>query len=103
MHVVSRVPFDLAAKKYPNGASALDLLYRQLKQGNFTNPDELKALYASLDRMKYREKWWGIDVSGNHLRVMFFADFGRGKIFIKHICTHAEYDKLVKKYREVPE
>ncbi|MGO4611648.1 type II toxin-antitoxin system HigB family toxin [Variovorax sp. 2RAF20] len=37
------------------------------------------------------------------MRIMFYADFDRGKIFIKHIVTHAEYDKLVKKYRESKE
>ena len=103
MHVVSRVPFEDAARKHPNAAAALDLLYRHLKQGDFSSPDELKALYSSLDRMKYRAKWWVIDVSGNQLRVMFFADFERRKIFIKHICTHADYDRLVKKYRELTE
>lgn len=103
MHVISRVPFDEAARKYPNAAAALDLLYRHLRQGDFKGPDDLKALYASLDRMKYRDKWWVVDVSGNQLRVIFFADFERKKIFIKHICTHAEYDKLVKEYREVTE
>lgn len=103
MHVVSRVPFDEAIRKYPNAAASLDVLYRHLKKGDFPTPNDLKALYASLDRMKYREKWWVIDVSGNQLRVMFFADFERRKIFIKHICTHADYDKLVKMYREVSE
>lgn len=44
--------------------------------------------------MKYRVKWWVIDVGSGHLRVMFFADFERGKIFIKHISTYAEYGKL---------
>ncbi|KII60455.1 mRNA interferase HigB [Thelohanellus kitauei] len=53
-----------------------------------------------LDRMKYREKWWVIDIGGNNLRMMFFADFERGKIFVKHITTHAEYDRLTKYYRE---
>lgn len=103
MHVVSRVPFDQAASKYPNAAIALSLLYNPLKKGDFKQPDEMKALFPSLDRMKYRAKWWVIDINGNHLRVMFFADFERGKIFIKHIFTHADYDKLLKKYRETPE
>jgi mRNA interferase HigB len=53
--------------------------------------------------MKYREKWWVIDVGSRHLRVMFFADFERGKIFIKHISTHAEYDKLTDLYRRTKE
>jgi mRNA interferase HigB len=35
--------------------------------------------------------------------VMFFADFERGKIFIKHISTYAEYDKLTDLYRRTKE
>ncbi|MBV8044159.1 MAG: type II toxin-antitoxin system HigB family toxin [Pluralibacter sp.] len=50
--------------------------------------------------MKYRKGWWVIDVGGNQLRIIFFASFATGKIFIKHIVTHAEYDKLIKHYRE---
>lgn len=101
MHVISREPFALAARRFPNQAGAIDGLYHELKRTRFTDPDDLKATYPSLDRMKYREKWWVIDIGGGHLRVMFFADFERGKIFIKHITTHAEYDKLIKYYREV--
>ncbi|EIP7957683.1 type II toxin-antitoxin system HigB family toxin [Escherichia coli] len=74
-----------------------------MKRENYTSPDEMKKRFASLDRMKYREKWWVIDVGGGNLRVMFFADFERGKIFIKHITTHAEYDKLTDFYRRTKE
>ena len=77
MHVVSRAPFDTATRQFPNQAAALDDVYR--------------------------EKWWVIDVGGGNLRVMFFADFERGKIFIKHITTHAEYDKLTDFYRRTKE
>lgn len=100
MHVVSRAPFDEATRKYPNDAGSLDDIYRSLKRVTFKSPDEMREIFSSLDRMKYREKWWVIDVGGKNLRVMFFADFERGKIFIKHISSHAEYDKLIKQYRE---
>jgi len=30
---------------------------------------------------------------------MFFADFERARLFIKHISTHAEYDRLTDFYR----
>ncbi|MEN4586991.1 type II toxin-antitoxin system HigB family toxin [Pantoea agglomerans] len=103
MHIISRGPFREAAIIYPNNASALDAAYLVLRDENFATPDALKIRFQSLDRMKYREKWWVIDVGGNSLRIMFYADFDRGKIFIKHIVTHAEYDKLVKKYRESKE
>lgn len=103
MHVISRAPFSEAALKFPNDADALDATYRVLRSAEFANPDELKQVFPSLDRMKYREKWWVIDIGGNNLRIMFFADFERSKIFVKHIVTHADYDKLVKKYRESKE
>ena len=100
MHVISRAPFDEAARHYPNDAASIDDTYRVLKRVVAKKPDELKRYFNSLDRMKYREKWWVIDIGGNNLRMMFFADFERGKIFVKHITTHAEYDRLTKYYRE---
>ncbi|MBK0031418.1 type II toxin-antitoxin system HigB family toxin [Erwinia sp. S43] len=99
MHVVSRAPFDEAVKQFLNDRIALEDTYRFLKR-LVANPDEMKKYFASLDRMKYRDKWWVIDIGGNNLRIMFFADFERGKIFIKHISTHADYDRLTKYYRE---
>lgn len=103
MHVVSRAPFEMATRRFPNQALALDDLYRVLKKENYTSPNQMRKRFPSLDRMKYREKWWVIDVGGGHLRVMFFADFARGRIFIKHITPHAEYDKLTDIYRRTKE
>ncbi|URO00301.1 type II toxin-antitoxin system HigB family toxin [Leclercia adecarboxylata] len=103
MHVVSRAPFDIATRRFPNQALALQDLYRVLKKEIYPSPDLMRKRFPSLDRMKYREKWWVIDVGGGHLRVIFFADFERGRIFIKHISTHAEYDKLTDVYRRTKE
>jgi len=103
MHIVSRAPFDTAARHFPNQAQALDDLYRVLKKEHYLSPNDMRKRFPSLDRMKYREKWWVIDVGGGHLRVMFFTDFERGKIFIKHISTHADYDKLTDLYQRTKE
>ncbi|CAI1024401.1 type II toxin-antitoxin system HigB family toxin [Serratia entomophila] len=99
MHIISREPFNHAAKQYPNEAAALDAVYKTLRRGSFNTPDDLKALFPSLDRMKYRAKWWVIDIGGNNLRMLFFASFDTQKIFVKHIVCHAEYDKLMQLYQ----
>lgn len=57
MHIISREPFNNATKQYPNEAAALEAIYKALRRGEFRTPDELKALFPSLDRMKYKEKW----------------------------------------------
>lgn len=103
MHVISREPFELASVRFPKNAQALVDAYRTLKRDAYRSPDELKQAFPSLDRMKYREKWWVIDIGGNTLRILFFADFEREKIFVKHISTHAEYNKLVDHYRRTKE
>ncbi|BBW20802.1 type II toxin-antitoxin system HigB family toxin [Enterobacter kobei] len=102
MLAVSRAPFDTATRQFPNHALALDDLYRIQKRSTTRHQTTCESSYlAWLDEISV--KMMGIDVGGVHFRVMFFADFERGKIFIKHISTHAECDKLTDLYRRTKE
>lgn len=98
MHVISRKPFRDAAIKYPNDANAILQVYKVLRNGKFKSPEELKALFPSLDNFKYKEKWWIIDIGGNNLRLLAFIEFRDNRMYVKHIVSHKEYDKLCKKY-----
>ncbi|MGL4446336.1 MAG: type II toxin-antitoxin system HigB family toxin [Aeromonas sp.] len=99
MHVISRKPFNDAAKLYPNDSEALVHVYSTLRGGDFSTPSELKKVFPSLDNFKYRDKWWVIDIGGNNLRLIAFIEFRDGRMYVKHIVSHAEYDKLTEKYR----
>jgi mRNA interferase HigB len=99
MHVISRKPFEDAMKKYPNDANAIATVYRILKLGSFTNPEQLRAVFKSLDNFKYRDKWWVIDIGSNNLRLLAFIEFKHQRLYVKHIITHAEYEELCRKYR----
>jgi mRNA interferase HigB len=99
LHVISRKPFSDAVKKYPNQAEAIEYTYKILRKGEFKSPEELRQLFPSLDNFKYKDKWWVIDIGGNSLRLMAFIEFRDNRMYVKHIVTHAEYDKLCKKYR----
>lgn len=98
MHVISRRPFNEASRKYPNDADAIEAAYKTLRNGTFSNPLELKAVFPSLDNFRYKDKWWVIDIGGNNLRLLAFIEFRDNRMYVKHIATHAEYDKLCKKY-----
>lgn len=98
MHVISRRPFNDAAKQYPNNAAAIEAVYKTLRNGEFDSPEALKAVFPSLDNAKYKDKWWVIDIGGNHLRLIAFIEFRDKRMYVKHIVSHAEYDKLLKKY-----
>ena len=98
MHVISKRPFNEAARAHPNHRQALEDLYRVLRKSEFSSPDEMRRVFPSLDNFKYRDKWWVIDVAGNHLRVIAFIQYVHNRMYVKHILTHAEYDKLCKRY-----
>ena len=99
MHVISKKPFVEAAKKYPNQRQALMDLYQVLNKISVNTPLEMKAVFPSLDNFKYKDKWWIIDIGGNHLRMMAFIQFSLNRIYVKHIVTHAEYTRLCEQYR----
>ena len=100
MHVISRKPFRDAAMRYPNSLVAIEDCYRVLRNGTFQTPEKLRQVFPSLDNFKYRDKWWVIDISGNHLRLLAFIDFTLNRLYVRHIVTHAEYDKLANQYRK---
>ena len=101
MHVISKSPFNEAAKIYPNDREALMSMYRVLNSTDFETPDELQAVFPSLDNFKYIDRWWVLDVGGNNLRLLAFVQFVNSRIYIKHIVSHADYDKLTEKYRKL--
>lgn len=78
-------------------------IYRTLDKGDFFSPDDLRKVFPSLDNFKYRDKWWVIDIGGNNLRLMAFIEFKDNRMYVKHIVSHADYDKLNDKYRRTKE
>lgn len=98
MHVISRKPFNEAGRQFPNDADALDAVYKTLRNSHFATPLDMKAAFPSLDNFRYKDKWWIIDIGGNNLRMIAFIEFRDNRMYVKHIVSHAEYDKLCKKY-----
>lgn len=98
MHVISRRPFNDAAKAHSNQRQALDDFYRVLRKSKFNSPDEMRQLFPSLDNFKYKDKWWVLDVGGNNLRAIAFIQFLHNRMYVKHIVTHAQYDKIRYRY-----
>ena len=89
MNVISKRAFNDAAKKYPNNRAALVDMFKVLQKNDFHNPNELKTVFPSLDNFKYKDKWWVLDVGGNHLRVITFIQSVNKRMYIKHIVSHA--------------
>ena len=101
MHVISKRPFVEAAARYPNQREALLDLYRVLYRDSvrFESPDTMRRLFPSLDNFKYEDKWWVLNIGGNHLRMIACILFSQNLVYVKHIVTHADYDRLCERCR----
>lgn len=93
MRIFKKVAFDGAAKLYPNDATSIVATYRLLNKSNAQNPSELKQTFNTLDRFTHRQGWYVIDIGGNNLRLIAAIDFLKQLVFVKHIYTHAQYDR----------
>jgi len=98
MHVISKRPFNEASIKYPNQRQALEDLYRVLRKSDFSSPAAMRQVFPSLDNFKHKDKWWILDVGGNHLRVIAFIQFIHKRMYVKYILTHAEYNKICNRH-----
>ncbi len=101
MHVIKRKPFDDLAVRFPMDREPILRTYRLLDSEKCkpSNSQELKNLFPSLDRFKYVEDWWVIDIGGNKYRTVLGINFKSGRVFVKFVGTHKEYDKFTNEYR----
>ncbi|WP_244859990.1 type II toxin-antitoxin system HigB family toxin [Nitrosococcus oceani] len=72
--------------------------YNVLRRGSFSSPSELRIVFPSLDNFKHKKRWWAIDIGGNNLRLIAAIQFVHQHVYVKHIVTHAEYDRLNSRY-----
>jgi len=100
VHVISKQPFSEASAKYPCDRDAIMHTYNVLRKAEFSTPGIMKETFTSLDNFKYKDKWWVLDIGGNNLRLICAILFSSQKIYVKHIVSHAEYNKLCIKYRK---
>ena len=80
----------ISCKNHPETRSALEHWYRHMKRNNFASFAELRALFPAADQVG---KLTVFNIGGNKYRLIASVHFNRGKLYIRHIMTHKEYDR----------
>lgn len=90
MHVITRKRINEFAFLHPESGMPLAAWYAVVSKTDFKSFAELRRTFPSAD-------WVGgkivFNISGNKYRLIAAIHFNRGKLYIRHILTHAEYDK----------
>jgi len=71
---------------------ALKTWFREVKQANWGNPNDIKAKYRSASILKKGRVVFNI--CGNRFRIVVWVNYSVKIAYIKWVGTHAEYDKI---------
>jgi mRNA interferase HigB len=90
MHVISRKSLRTFWERHPDSELPLRRWYKIIANTNFTTFAELRKVYPSAD---FVENLVVFNVGGNKFRLIASVHFNRGKVYVRHVLTHAQYDR----------
>jgi len=90
MHVTSRKALLVFWGKHPDSKSALARWFKIMHRTNYTSFAELRKTFPSADQVGDLTVF---NIGGNKYRLIASIHYNRGKVYIRHVLTHDEYDK----------
>jgi mRNA interferase HigB len=80
---------------HPDAEKPLNAWYQLVKKNEFSNINELKDIFPSADVVKNKngDSLTVFNIHGNNVRLVAAIHYNRNTLYIRHILTHAEYDK----------
>jgi mRNA interferase HigB len=90
MHVITRRRLNEFAARHPQTQSALAQWYALVRKTPFQSFVELRRMFPSADIVG---KFTVFNIGGNKVRLIAAIHYNRGKLYIRHVLTHEEYDR----------
>jgi mRNA interferase HigB len=90
LHVISRKKLLEAATHHPDLRVPLDVWYRITKRAAWKNLMEVRRVFPTADAAL---KFTVFNIKGNAYRLVTEINYRTGRVFLRHVLTHAEYSK----------
>ena len=90
MHVISRKALRSFWAQYPDSKNALSRWFKIMDRSEFKSFDALRAAFPSADKVGDLIVF---NIGGNKYRLITSIHFNRGKVYIRHVLTHRDYDR----------
>ena len=90
MHVISRKRLLEAAVAHSGLYAPLDAWYRIAKKAEWRSLEDVWQVFPSADRVG---KYTVFNIKGNSFRLIAEMNYKTGRLYIRHVLTHAAYDK----------
>ncbi len=90
MHIITRKTLIQFWEKHPDSRNALMRWFKIVQNTEFNGFAELRAAFPSVDKVDH---WIIFNIGDNKYRLIVAIHFNRGKLYIRHVLTHVEYDR----------
>lgn len=89
MRVISKRKLREFWEVHPKARPPLEAWYQIARHAEWENFSDVRATLNSVDQVG---RLTVFIIGGNKYRLIAAIHFNRGKLFIRHVLTHAEYD-----------
>jgi mRNA interferase HigB len=93
VHVISEKTLRTFWKKHPDAKIPLKKWHSVMSGNRFLNPEAMLKEFGNRNVDKVSDKLYWFDIGGNNYRLLASILFNQGRVYIRKVLTHAEYDK----------
>ena len=93
MRIISRRRLRDFAEEHADAGKPLDLWYALVKSKSYSSPHEVKEDFPTASFLGDRKTVF--NVGGNKYRLVVDMRYDLARVYIRHVVTHKEYDRLV--------
>jgi mRNA interferase HigB len=90
VHVISRKRLLEAALEHGDLYAPLDVWYRIAKKAEWRSLEDVRKIFPMADGVG---KYTVFNIKGNAFRLIAEINYRTGRLYIRHVLTHAAYDK----------
>ncbi len=90
MHILSLSRLRAFWARHPEAESPLRAWYQVAKQARWQRFTDVRTSYRSADQVG---KFTVFNIAGNQYRLITVIHFNTGRLYVRHVLIHAEYDR----------
>ena len=90
MHIISRKALKDFWEKHPESEEPLKAWFKIVHATRYVGYNVLKATFGSIDKVGDKIVF---NIGGNKYRLITVIHFNTGRLYVRHVLTHEEYDR----------
>lgn len=90
MRVISRRALREFWEQFPAAKEPLSAWYALMARSSFAEFNAVKRTFGAAD---YVAPYTVCDVGGNKFRVIVVIHYNRGRVYVRHVFTHPQYER----------